>query len=65
MSAELRRSGGTVWVVDLECGLEEPWGDDHVGAHLCIDDHNETHHGRLDGDEDDEALTVSSSTVPA
>jgi hypothetical protein len=44
MAAELRRQGAGVYVVDLECGLEEAWGDDRVGAGVRVDEHNEQQH---------------------
>lgn len=44
MAAELREDPGHVFVVDVECGLEEDWGDDRVGAGVRVDEHNEAAH---------------------
>jgi hypothetical protein len=44
MAAELRQHGASAVVVDLECGLEEEWGDDAIGAGLRVDEHNEQQH---------------------
>lgn len=44
MAAELREEPGHVFVVDIECGLEEDWGEDTVGAGVRVDEHNESAH---------------------
>ncbi len=44
MAAELRRHSRAIFVVDLECGLEEDWGDDVIGAGVRVDEHNEARH---------------------
>lgn len=44
MAAELRQDPGGIFVVDIECGLEEDWGDDVVGAGVRVDEHNEGMH---------------------
>lgn len=44
MAAELREELGHLFVVDVQCGLEEDWGDDRVGAGMRVDEHNELAH---------------------
>lgn len=44
MAAELRVVAGHNYVVDAECGLEENWGADDVGARVRLDEHNEIEH---------------------
>lgn len=44
MAAELREIDEHVFVVDIECGLEEDWGDDTIGAGVRLDEHNELTH---------------------
>ncbi|GAA2748564.1 hypothetical protein [Amnibacterium kyonggiense] len=44
MAAELRRDPGHVFVVDVECGIEEDWGEDLTGAGVRLDEHNEAVH---------------------
>ena len=44
MTAELRRDPDHTFVVDLQCGLEEDWGADDVGARVRVDEHNELQH---------------------
>lgn len=44
MSAELRQDPRAIFVVDIECGLEEDWGADRVGAGIRVDEHNEQMH---------------------
>lgn len=44
MTAELRQDPGKTFVVDLECGLEEDWGADTIGAGVRTDEHNERSH---------------------
>ncbi len=44
MTAELRELHGTTWIVDVECGLEQDWGDDATGARIELDAHNESSH---------------------
>lgn len=44
MAAELRGGPGHLFVVDVECGLEEDWGEDRVGAGIRVDEHNERAH---------------------
>jgi hypothetical protein len=44
MAAELRREPGHVFVVDVECGIEEDWGEDATGAGVRLDEHNEAIH---------------------
>lgn len=44
MAADLREEPGHIFVVDIECGLEEDWGEDRVGAGVRLDEHNESVH---------------------
>ena len=44
MTAELRRTGEDVFVVDVACGIEEDWGADTTGAAVRVDEHNEAVH---------------------
>lgn len=44
MAAEIRQDPDHVFVVDTECGLEEDWGTDTVGAGVRVDEHNEAVH---------------------
>ncbi|MGT2424809.1 hypothetical protein [Amnibacterium kyonggiense] len=44
MAAELRRDPGHIFVVDVECGIEEDWGEDVTGAGVRLDEHNEAVH---------------------
>ncbi len=48
MSAELRRDPDHTFVVDLDCGIEEDWGVDDVGARVRVDEHNERVHPKVD-----------------
>ena len=47
MAAELREIDGHTFVVDIECGLEEDWGDDLIGAGVRLDEHNELTHPEI------------------
>ena len=44
MTAELRDLDSGLFVVDVECGIEEDWGTDRVGAGVRLDEHNERVH---------------------
>ena len=44
MAAELRQDPGHTFVVDIECGLEEDWGTDDIGASTRLAAHNEQVH---------------------
>jgi hypothetical protein len=50
MAAELRQGPSSVFVVDLQCGLEEDWGDDSIGAGVRVDAHNESRHPAVAGE---------------
>jgi hypothetical protein len=44
VAAELRQDPDGIFVVDVECGLEENWGEDTIGAGVRVDEHNEATH---------------------
>lgn len=50
MAAELRQDPGHIFVVDLECSLEEDWGEDVIGAGVRVDEHNESAHPVMSAD---------------
>ena len=47
MAAELREIDRHTFVVDLECALEEDWGEDTIGAGVRLDEHNELTHPEM------------------
>ena len=47
MAAELREIDDHVFVVDMECGLEEDWSADTIGAGIRLDEHNELSHPEI------------------
>ena len=44
MTAEIREKNGLTFVVDVECGIEEEWRSDDVGASVRVAEHNEAVH---------------------
>ncbi|MFD1722145.1 hypothetical protein [Amnibacterium endophyticum] len=47
MAAETRQDPDAIFVIDVECGLEEDWGEDATGADVRVAEHNEAVHPLL------------------